>query len=68
MVEIKIGDWVKTPRFCKVKISAILANNTQAREFGYTEGTDFQDENWSIKGRIIGENRMEFAAIRQDGK
>jgi hypothetical protein len=63
MTEIRINEWVNTPRFLKVRIIAIFADSKTAKEMGYTEGTDYQDDSWHIKGRFLGANRMEFAAI-----
>ena len=60
---MKKGDWVNTPRFLKVKIEDVLTPE-QAREQGYTEPTHYQGE-YDIRGKHIGTNRMQFAAIEK---
>ena len=58
---MKKGDWVKVPRFCSVKIEAVLTRE-EAGDQGYTEPTNYEGE-YEIFGKSIGENRMTFAAV-----
>jgi hypothetical protein len=64
-MEIKLGDTVETPRFLKVKIAAMFSSEELARESGFTEPTHFRDEDYYIRGKSIGENRMIFAAVKR---
>jgi hypothetical protein len=61
---MKIGDYVETPRFLRVKISAIFLNMEEAHTLGYTEPTHYEGE-YIILGKVTGENRMRFAAIQK---
>jgi hypothetical protein len=65
-MEIKIGDKVQTPRFLTVRIAAMFENTKLADDCGFTEGTDFRDEVYHIRGKHIGENRMLFAAVNRE--
>jgi hypothetical protein len=65
-MKIGLGDKVKTPRFLTVRIAAMFENVELAETCGFTEGTDFRDEDFHIRGRRIGANRMLFAAVRRD--
>lgn len=60
------GEWIDTPRFCKVQIEEVYNNNTQAWNEGYTEPTHYRDNEYHIRGKHIGTNRMIFAAIKRD--
>ncbi len=62
---IKQGDWIETPRFLKVKIAEVFEDNSKAWDEGYTEPTHYRGEEYHIRGKNIGENRMVFAAIRR---
>ena len=59
---MELDQWVNTPRFCKVRINAIL-KLSDATELGYTEPTHYDNPGWMILGRHIGTNRMVFAAV-----
>jgi hypothetical protein len=61
-MKIQIGDKVQTPRFCTVRIAAMFENVKLAEDCGFTNSTDFRDEDYHILGKSIGENRMLFAA------
>jgi len=61
---MKLYDWIDTPRFCKVKIKAILTP-ALAREFGFTETTHYKGD-FNIYGKHIGTNLMIFAAVIPD--
>lgn len=62
---MKIGDYVKTPRFLNVKVAAIYERKNVARLEGYTEPTHYESGEWDIFGKHTGENRMIFAAVRK---
>lgn len=64
---MKIGDRVRTPRFCTVTIKEIFENRKQATAAGYTEPTHYDFENtdgWNVAGKSIDENHMIFAAYK----
>lgn len=61
---LKIGDYVSTPRFLNVRISAIKSRE-EAREQGFTEPTDYKCDDYDVFGKMIGVNRMEFAAVKK---
>lgn len=63
---MKKGDYIMTPRFCTVQISEVYTNNYDARKDGYTEPTHYMNEEWDVRGKSIGINRMQFAAIRKE--
>jgi Ni/Co efflux regulator RcnB len=62
---MKKGDWVETPRFCKVKIQKVYRSNERAWNDGYTEPTHYRDSEYHIRGKHTGPNRMIFAAIKR---
>lgn len=64
-MEIKVGDKVQTPRFLTVRIAATFENIELAESCGFAETTDFRDEDYHIRGKHIGENRMLFAAVKR---
>jgi len=59
---LKRGDYVETPRFLRVKVSEILFRN-DAREQGFTEPMHYENPDYDIFGKCLGENRMVFAAV-----
>ena len=61
-MKIKAGDWVRTPRFCNVKIERVYPSVTEMYEAGYTEPTHFHEDGCEVYGKSIGINRMVFAA------
>lgn len=64
---MKKGDYVKTPRFLTVKIEDVFDNVFQAYEAGYTEPTHYTWKNkdgYDVLGKMIGTNRMNFAAVK----
>lgn len=65
-MKINLGDKVQTPRFLTTKISAMFVSVELAEFCGFTEGTDFRDYDWVIRGKHIGENRMLFAAVKRN--
>jgi hypothetical protein len=59
---MKIGDFIKTPRFLKVRIAEVFQTEREARKNGYTEPTHYEDDDYSIFGKVTGPNTMIFAA------
>ena len=59
---MKIGDYIDTPRFCKVKIEKVFGCEATARKFGFTEPTHYKDGKYGILGKHTGPNQMIFAA------
>ena len=56
---MKIGDRVRTPRFCTVTIKEIFENRKQATAAGYTEPTHYDFENtdgWGYQHTTVMEN------------
>jgi hypothetical protein len=67
-MRIKQGEYIDTPRFCKVKIEEIFTyeERESAHTQGYTEPTHYnKDERYQILGKSLGDNRMQFAAIEK---
>jgi len=64
-MEIRLGDKIQTPRFLGVRIAAMFESVELAEACGFTTGTDFRDEDYHIRGKGIGENRMLFAAVKR---
>jgi hypothetical protein len=65
---MKKGDWVNTPRFCKVKIQKVFRSEWNAFKNGFTIGADYKDaEGFSIYGKSVGHNLIQFAAVRPEG-
>lgn len=64
---MKKGDYVKTPRFCTVKLEEVFENEDAARKDGYVEPTHYQyqhSDGYDILGKHTGTNRMVFAAVK----
>ena len=64
---MKKGDYVKTPRFCTVKIEAVFDNRQEAAAAGYTEPTHYTHKNndgYDVVGRQLDMYHMEFAAVK----
>jgi len=64
VVDIKIGDYIETPRFLKVRITAVFEYVDVARECGFYEPTHYSSDEWVILGKPIVENHMWFAAAK----
>ena len=62
---MQIGIYVETPRFLKVKIDAIFADENLAGECGFTEPTHYDDDTWTIHGKHVGKNLMVFAGVKK---
>ncbi len=64
-MKIELGNKVETPRFLTVRISAMFENIELAESCSFTTTTDFRDEDYHIRGKGIGNNRMLFAAVKR---
>jgi len=62
---IHIGAWIKTPRFCTVKLEAVFTDRQAAGDAGYVEPTHYDNCQWDVFGKNTGVNRMAFAAVRK---
>lgn len=51
---MKINDYVSTPRFCTVRISAIFNDKQTAFDCGFTEPTYYKGSS-EIYGKVTGE-------------
>lgn len=64
---MKVGDWIQTPRFCRVRIKEVFNSEAEAMEAGYEEPTYYdKGEGWTIFGKSLDEYHMVFAAVRSD--
>ena len=61
---IKKGDFVDTPRFCKVEIEKVFTSRENAARQGFHEPTHYQGE-VDILGKHTGRDRMIFAAVKK---
>lgn len=61
---MKKGDWVDTPRFCKVKIQKVFRTEQNAKKAGYYEPTHYEKDNYKIYGKHTGTNTMVFAGVK----
>lgn len=62
---MKIGDWIYTPRFCKVRIDEIFDTIAKAYKEGYTEPTHYIDTEYKILGKSLDGYHMVFAAAKK---
>lgn len=62
---MKKGDWVNTPRFCKVQIEKVFRSEETARKTGFREPTYYCDCEYGILGKNTGINEMTFAAYKK---
>ena len=60
---MSIGDYVRTPRFCTVRIDAIFSKEQEARSCGYTEPTYYRGTDYTILGKSLDAYHMIFAAV-----
>lgn len=59
---MKIGDYVRTPRFLNVKISKMFQTENEARKNGFTETTHYwNDPEYGVLGKMTDLNQMVFA-------
>lgn len=59
---MKIGDFVYTPRFCTVQISAVFATEAETHAAGFCEPTYYKGDH-IILGKSLDVYHMEFAAV-----
>lgn len=59
------GDWVDTPRFCKVQIEKVFKNQQNAIKAGFTEPTYYRDYEYGVVGKSISQYEMVFAAYKK---
>lgn len=57
----QIGDYIQTPRFCQVRVSAVFANFDDCYACGFTESAHVAGKDFLVYGKSIGVNRMIFA-------
>jgi len=62
---MKKGDYIKTPRFLKVKLEEVFNSKQEAYKEGYTEPTHYNGSEYEVLGKHTGLNRMKFAAARK---
>ena len=63
---MKKGDWIDTPRFCKVRIEKVFQSETTARKYGFTVSTEYNRyDGYGILGKTIGRDTMIFAAYKK---
>lgn len=62
---MRINDYVMTPRFCTVRIAQVFETKIDAVEAGFEEATHYQNSEYGILGKSIGNNRMIFAAYKK---
>ena len=62
---MNIGDYVRTPRFCTVRINAIFSKEQEARSCGYTEPTYYEGSDCVILGKWLFEYNIFFAAFQK---
>ncbi|UQZ88302.1 hypothetical protein C4J81_03405 [Deltaproteobacteria bacterium Smac51] len=62
---MKKGDFVNTPRFCKVKIQKVFRSQQNALKAGYNVPTWYEDYlGYQVYGKHTGPNLMIFAAVK----
>jgi hypothetical protein len=71
---MQIGDMIRTPRFCTVRIADVLTRQEAASQ-GYMEPTHYNDSEYDILGKatsyfepesgLCGVKTMIFAAIKK---
>jgi len=64
-MEIKVGDYVITPRFLQVRINEVFENEDKMYQADYTEPTHYINDEWEIGGKSLDMHHMEFAACRK---
>lgn len=61
------GDYVYTPRFCRVRIEEGFEDRDMAKANGYTEPTHYKGE-YDVLGKSAGVNKMVFCAVKKGFK
>lgn len=62
---LQIGDIVESPRFLKIRIGRIISDRREAKSAGYTQPTYCNDTVYDVRGKFVGSDGIEFAAIRR---
>lgn len=62
---MKKGDRIETPRFGMVKIQKVYRSISTAEKEGFKEPTHYRGNDYFIRGKSIGINRMIFAGIKR---
>lgn len=57
----KVGDVVRTPRFCRVRIGEVFVSVDAMTKAGYIQSTYNEDGLFVIAGKTIDQYTMEFA-------
>ena len=66
---MNVGEYIETPRFCRVKIKEYFETEGEAHEAGYTEPTHYRrkhQDGYDVLGKVIDTNRMVFAFVKLD--
>ena len=64
-MDIKTGDYIRTPRFLQVCINEVIKCKKEMWQAGYTEPTHYRNDEWEINGKSIDMYHMKFAACRK---
>ncbi len=64
-MKIKVGDYVRTPRFLEVRINEVFENEKEMRQADYTEPTNYRNDEWDIGGKALDMYHMKFAACKK---
>lgn len=62
---MKKGDYIYTPRFCRVQIEEVFESKQEAYKAGFTEPTYYRDSDYGILGKSLDLHHMIFAAYRK---
>ena len=63
---MKKGDYIRTPRFCHVKIEEVFECEREAKKEGYTEPTYYCDNpKFGVYGKSLDMYHMKFAAFKK---
>lgn len=63
---MKLGDWIDTPRFCKVEIERIFESKKEANVEKFTEPTYYNcDPEYDVFGKSLDQYHMIFAAVKK---
>jgi len=64
-MNIKTGDYIRTPKFLQVRINEVFKSKEEMQQAGYTETTHYRNNEWEIRGKSIDLYHMKFAACRK---
>ena len=57
----QVGDYIQTPRFCQVQVSAVFRDFDTCYSCGFQESAHVIGREYVVYGKSIGMNRMIFA-------